>query len=192
MTSLLVGLRSLSDARRLGDAKQQAKKLREIASDAINELGRLARGLHSSVLDDLGIEAAIRRFCNEFAKTHSIPVELEMESARLSEFSRDEQIQLYRIVQEALTNVARHAQAHGVQIRLQSCENNLEVTIRDDGRGFSGETPNPSRHLGIEGMRQRASSLGGNLQIVSRAGGGTQVRLQIPNRSLTRGTSITA
>jgi len=66
------------------------------------------------------------------------------------------------------------------------------VTIRDDGRGFSGEAPNPSRHLGIEGMRQRASSLGGNLQIVSRTGGGTQVRLQIPNRSLTRGTSITA
>jgi PAS domain S-box-containing protein len=187
MTSLLVGLRSVSDARRLADAKQQAKRLREIASGAINEIGRLARGLHSSVLDDLGIEAALRRFADEFAKAHAIQVDLEIATDQLSEFSRDEQINMYRIVQEALTNVARHSQAHNVHIGFQSSSSGLQITIRDDGRGFTGIVRNSSRHLGIEGMRQRASSLGGTLEIISPADGGTQVQLQIPSHGLTRG-----
>lgn len=183
MTSLLVGLRSVNDARRLADAKRQAKRLREIASNAINEIGRLARGLHSSVLDDLGIEAAIRRFADEFARTHGIQVNLEMVTAHISEFTPDEQINLYRIVQEALTNVARHAQARSVHIRFASSQSDLAVTIRDDGCGLSGLTNTASRshHLGVEGMRQRAASLGGKLQITSPAEGGTHVHLQIPN-----------
>ena len=180
MTSLLIGLRSLSDARRLADAKQQAKHLREIASNAIDEIGRLARGLHSSVLDDLGIEEAIRRVADEFAKTHAIQVNLEITSVHLSEFSRDEQINLYRILQEALTNVARHAQAHSVKVSFQSSVAGLEVIICDDGRGFSAPVRNSSRHLGIEGMRQRAASLGGTLRVISSAEGGTQVQLHVP------------
>lgn len=192
MTSLLVGLRSVSDARRLADAKLQAKRLREIASGAINEIGRLARGLHSSVLDDLGIEVAIRRFADEFAKTHAIQIDLEMAASHLSEFSRDEQINLYRIVQEALTNVARHAQASGVHIKFQSSASDLEVTIRDDGRGLSGASKSSSRRLGIEGMRQRAASMGGSLQIQSPTEGGTQVLLQIPNRRSAHEGGMTA
>lgn len=182
MTSLLVGLRSLSDVRRLVDAKQQAKKLREIASEAINELSRLARGLHSSVLDDLGIEAAIRRFADEFSKTHGIRIDLTMDAAQFSGFSSDEQINLYRIVQEALTNVARHAQARRVNIAFRSSSSALEVTIQDDGRGFPTVAQSSSRHLGIEGMRQRAHSLGGALQITSPAEGGALVRLRMPKR----------
>jgi PAS domain S-box-containing protein len=180
MTSLLVGLRTISDARRLADAKLQAKHLREIASDAINEIGRLARGLHSSVLDDLGLEAALRRFAEEFAKTQSIRVELEMRSADFSRFTPDDQINLYRIVQEALTNVARHAHARRVQINFQSSPSSLEVIIRDDGKGFPLVAKYPSAHLGIEGMRQRALRLGGTLKIASPADGGAEVRLQIP------------
>jgi PAS domain S-box-containing protein len=190
MTSLLIGLRSLNDVRRLARAKQQAKQLREIASHAIDEIGRLARGLHSSVLDDLGIEAALRRFADEFTKTHAIQVDLEMNTPRLSEFSADEQINLYRIVQEALTNVARHAQAHCVHIKFQSSSSHLEVAIRDDGRGFSGSENLSSRHLGIEGMRQRAASLGGTLKITFPAQGGTQVGLQIPYRRSAPGSSL--
>lgn len=189
MTSLLVGLRSLNDVRRLADAKQQAKRLREIASDAIDEIGRLARGLHSSVLDDLGIEAALRRFAGEFTKANGIQVELKMSTAHLSEFSSDEQINLYRIVQEALTNVARHARAHCVHVRFQSSTSNLDVTIRDDGRGSFSLDSLSSRHLGIEGMRQRAAILGGTLKITFPAEGGTQVRLQIPYRKSAPGNS---
>jgi PAS domain S-box-containing protein len=182
MTSLLVGLRSINDVRRLADAKQQAKLLREIASSAINEIGRLARGLHSSVLDDLGIEAALRRLADEFTKTHGTPVDLDMSTADLSGFSNDEQINLYRIAQEAMTNVARHAHAKRVQITFHSSSGDLQVTIRDDGQGFSHAVHPPSNHLGIEGMRQRAARLGGILQIASPVDGGAEVRLQIPRR----------
>jgi PAS domain S-box-containing protein len=182
MTSLLIGLCSLSNARRLADAKQQAKRLREIASGAINELGRLARGLHSSVLDDLGIEAALRRYSDEFAKTHGVQVELEVTEAWFSEFSRDERINLYRIVQEALTNVARHAHAQHVCITFQNSPRHLNMTLRDDGRGLLRVAKGSARRLGIEGMRERAASLGGNLQITSPATGGVEVRLQIPHR----------
>jgi PAS domain S-box-containing protein len=183
MTSLLIGLRGISDVRRLADARKQAKRLREIASDAINELARLARGLHSSVLDDLGIEAGLSRFVNEFSKVHSIQGDLEMTDSQVAELSRDAQLNLYRIVQEALTNVARHAQARSVHIRFQSTPSDTEMIIRDDGRGFSGVSDTSSRHLGIEGMRQRAASLGGSLQISSPEEGGTQVRLQMPKRN---------
>ncbi|HUB02789.1 MAG TPA: response regulator [Terriglobales bacterium] len=182
MTSLLIGLRSISDVRRLADAKQQAKRLREIASGAIDEIGRLARGLHSSVLDDLGIEAALRRFADEFTKTHNIQVDLEVMTADFSGFNGDDQINLYRIVQEALTNVARHAHAQHVHIKFQSSATNLDVIIGDDGRGFPSTNNHSSTHLGIEGMRQRATSLGGTLQIASPVGGGAEVRVKIPHQ----------
>jgi PAS domain S-box-containing protein len=182
MTSLLVGLRSLSDVRRLADAKHQAKRLREITSHAINEIGRLARGLHSSVLDDLGIETAIRRFADEFAKTHQVQLDLELEGDHFSEFSQDEQINIYRIIQEAFTNIARHAHASSVQVRFESSSSNLEVMIQDNGCGISRLAGSSPRHLGIEGMRQRAASLGGTLQITSSREGGTQVWLRVPNR----------
>lgn len=185
LTSLLVGLRSLNDVRRLVDAKRQAKRLREIASSAIQELGRLARGLHSSVLDELGPEAAIRRFVEEFSKTHTIHVDLEINSRDFDGFGRDDQIHLYRIVQEALTNIARHANAKYAHIRFQSSPAELEVTICDNGRGFPGGVQNSSHRLGIEGMRQRAASLGGTLQVSSPSKGGVLVRVRIPNQKST-------
>lgn len=186
MTSLLVGLRTISDVRRLVDAKQQAKRLREIASQAVNEIGRLARGLHSSVLDDLGIEAALRRVADEFTTTYGIRVDLDMANADLSDFDRDAHMNLYRIVQEALTNVARHAHAQHVQIKFRTSPTDLGVTIRDDGKGFHHGVNAPFSHLGIEGMRQRAAHLGGILQIVSPPNGGTEVHLQIPQKSRSR------
>ena len=190
MTSLLVGLRSLNDVRRLADAKQQAKRLREIASNAIHEIGRLARGLHSSVLDDLGFETAIRRFADEFTRTNQIRSDLELDEVDFSGFTRDQQIQLYRIVQEALANVARHARARSVQVRFNNSKSDLEMTISDDGCGFSDACDAAPRHLGIEGMRQRAVSLGGILQITSRPQGGTQVRVLVPNGRSPRESGI--
>jgi len=183
MTSLLVGLRSLSDACRLADAKNQAKQLREIASGAINELGRLARGLHSSILDDLGLETAIRRYADDFSGTHGIQVEVEFGATPFSAFTRDEQLNLYRIIQEALTNVARHSGAKRVNIRFECFASELEVTIKDDGRGLLfSRNPDPAHHLGIEGMRQRATMLGGSLQVISGSPGGVTVDLRIPRR----------
>jgi PAS domain S-box-containing protein len=184
MTSLLVGLRSLTDARRLADAKKQAKRLREIASGAIDELSRLSRGLHSSVLDNLGLEAAIGRYADDFSRMHPIKVNFEFGGSEFSDFTRDEQIHLYRIVQEAFTNIARHSQARSVLVKFAHTASELQLTIHDDGQGFitpSGKEKT-SRHLGIEGMRQRAAILGGTLQIDCPQTGGVEVNLRIPRR----------
>ena len=182
LTSLLVGLRSLSDARQLSAAKKQAKAMREIASKAIAELSRLARGLHSSVLDDLGLEAAIRRYLDDFSATHKIPSKLDFESDAPLSLSNHAQLNIYRIVQEALTNVARHSQATRVQIIFKKDQADLLITIRDNGRGFSQSEcqASRSRHLGIESMRERAVILGGELQVVSEPQHGLTVLVRVP------------
>jgi signal transduction histidine kinase len=177
----------MSDTRRLADAKIQAKRLREIASAAIDELGRLARGLHSSVLDDLGLETALRRYADEFSQTHRIQLNLEFENAHLSSFNENEQLNLYRIVQEALTNVARHSQAKHVSVAFKADSSELRITIHDDGQGLSTSDAmhSPPGHLGIESMRHRASILGGTLQLLSEPERGVSVDLRVPisNRS---------
>ena len=183
LTSLLVGLRTLSDVRRLADAKAQAKRLRQIASNAINEIGRLARGLHSTILDDLGLETAIRRYTDEFSQAHGISVDVDFGDAEFSAFANHEQNNLYRIVQEALTNVARHARAHKVGITFSANQSRLCVKIQDDGRGFSLDAATDSSHLGIEGMRQRAMMIGGTLDVTTEARGGVTVNLLVPLRN---------
>jgi PAS domain S-box-containing protein len=192
MTSLLVGLRSLSDARRLVDAKDQAQRLRHIASEAIAELGRLARGLHSSVLDDLGLEAALRRYAEEVSATHRIRIDLEFCELSSSLLTKEEQINLFRIIQEALTNVARHSQAECVRIRFGVSASELLISIRDNGRGFDEQRAarNHSRHLGIEGMRQRAAMLGGTLQVTSEPARGVSIELRVPVQNISQESHI--
>jgi signal transduction histidine kinase len=191
MTSLLIGLRSLSDARRLADARHHAQQLREIASKAIGELSRLARGLHSSILDDLGVEAALRRYTDEFSSTHGIEVDLEL-AISLDGLGRSEQLNLYRIIQEALTNVARHAHATQVWITFESTEAELQVSIRDNGTGLTAVSniAGTAEHLGIAGMKQRAAMLGGRLEVISRPQQGLTIELSIPYRSKTSVDSV--
>jgi PAS domain S-box-containing protein len=193
MTSLLVGLRTLSDVRRLADAKSQAIHLREIASNAIAELGRLSRGLHSSVLDDLGFETALRRYCDDFSRAQKILVDTKFCDNDFSGYSRDEQLNLYRIVQEALTNVGRHSRAKNVAIQFHRLGDQMELTVRDDGRGLpSGYATSTSTrgHLGIEGMRQRAAILGGSLQLTSNADAGLLLSLRIPAKDAKRPEAV--
>src|SRR5271165_1039668 len=111
LTSLLVGLRTLEDARKLADVKVQGQRLRGIAAQAIDEVGRLARGLHPTVLDDHGLGVALSRYAAEYTKTHKIAVDLTLNGLDSSNLPSGVQIALYRILQEALTNVARHSGA---------------------------------------------------------------------------------
>jgi len=182
MTSLLVGLRSLGDARQLKEAKNQAKELRKITSKAIEEVGRLARGLHSSVLDQFGLKEAIERVATEHSSLHHVPVGLDFGETPFSELDTQLQIGIYRIIQEALTNVARHSQATSVSVRFEWRGPFLKLIIRDDGLGFRSRNLSelPSKHLGIEGMRQRAIILGGALDIKSEPGKGTLIELRLP------------
>lgn len=182
MTSLLVGLRSLGDARQLKDAKNQAKELRKITSKAIEEVGRVARGLHSSVLDQFGLREAIEKIATEHSSLHHVPVDLDFGETPFSELDKQLQIGIYRIIQEALTNVARHSGATSVSVRLEWDDPLLRLFIRDNGRGFISRNLSelPSKHLGIEGMRQRAIILGGALNINSEPDKGTLIEVRLP------------
>jgi len=184
MTSLLVGLRSIDDAKRLVQVKQQAKRLRKITSDTITELSRMARGLHSGILEDLGLEQALRKVTDDFAAVHKVRVKFDFGKPDFTTQANSLQLGVFRIVQEALTNIARHSRATSVTIKFAWNEAELILIIADDGQGFeiADVTRHPSRHLGIEVMRQRATMLGGTLEIDSRTDKGTRIVVKVPLR----------
>jgi PAS domain S-box-containing protein len=180
LTSLLVGLRTLEDTRNLADVKAQGHRLRKITAQAIDEVGRLARGLHPMVLDDHGLGVALSRYCIEYIKTHSIAVDLKLNELDSSNLPSAIQIGLYRIVQEALTNVARHSGAKAVSINIARLATALEVAVIDDGCGFDVRAVAVSSHrLGIQSMRERAAMLGGTVSFESRRRG-TKILIRVP------------
>ncbi|MFI5117775.1 MAG: ATP-binding protein [Terriglobales bacterium] len=180
LTSLLVGLRTLEDSGKIADAKAQGHRLRKIAALAIEEVGRLARGLHPTVLDDHGLGVALIRYVAEYTETHKIAVRLTLSGLDSSNLPRAAQITLYRILQEALTNVARHSGAKKVSIIFARSATALKVAVIDDGCGFNAEAvAASSQHLGIQSMRERAAMLGGTVSFASQ-GKGTRILVQIP------------
>jgi PAS domain S-box-containing protein len=180
LTALLVGLRTLGDARRLADVKAQGQRLREITAQAIDEVGRIARGLHPTVLDDHGLGVALSRYVAEYTKTHKIAVDLTLNDIDSSNLPSAVQIALYRILQEALTNVARHSGAKTVRIRFARLDTALEVAVWDDGCGFDAKVVAVSSHrLGIQSMRERAAMVGGNISFTSQHKG-TKILVKIP------------
>jgi PAS domain S-box-containing protein len=180
LTALLVGLRTLEDARKLADVKVQGRRLREIAAQAIDEVGRLARGLHPTVLDDHGLDVALSRYASEYTKTHNIDVDLNLNELDSSNLPSTVQIALYRILQEALTNVARHSGAKSVSIEFARLATAMEVVVIDDGCGFDAmAVAVSSQRLGIQSMRERAAMLGGTISFTSRRKG-TRILVQIP------------
>jgi PAS domain S-box-containing protein len=180
LTSLLVGLRTLEHARDLADVKEQGNRLREITGQTIDEVGRLARGLHPTVLDDHGLGVALSRYVSEYMKTHKIAVDLKVKELDSSTLPSGVQIGLYRIVQEALTNVAKHSGAKAVSIKFARSATALEVAIADDGCGFDAKAVAVSSHrLGIQSMRERAAMLGGTVSFAPRRRG-TKILVRVP------------
>ena len=184
LTSLLVGLRTLEHSRNLADVKAQGYRLREITARAIDEVGRLARGLHPTVLDDHGLGVALSRYVAEYTKTHNIAVDLTLDERECSNLPSEVQIGLYRIVQEALTNVARHSGAKAVRITFARVAAGLDVAVVDDGCGFDAKAVAVSSHrLGIQSMQERAAMLGGTIGFTSRRRGtGILVRIPLATR----------
>lgn len=180
LTSLLVGLRSLEDSGDIEACRSLGKRMREITAQAIDEIGRLARGLHPTALDDHGLDAALSRYVAEYSRTHKIPVELKLGGLNCSKLPAAVQIALYRILQETLTNVARHAGAKTARMSFKHTARTLEVSVADDGKGFDTSAAFPSsNHLGLQSIRERAALLGGKARFDS-GSKGTRVLIQIP------------
>lgn len=184
LTGVLVGLRRVHAAMTLAKAKAGARGLREITSRAITDVGRLARGLHPSVLDDMGLVAAVRRYVAEYTGLHGMKVSVNADAQVLSQrLPSALEVTLYRVVQEALTNAARHAHAKCIEIVIRGEETAVELNVRDDGSGFDPNALVRSAargRLGLIGMRERIALLGGSMSLDSRPGAGTTVAVRVP------------
>jgi signal transduction histidine kinase len=158
------------------DLRDEFDELRETARSGTEDVRRIARQLRPEALEDLGLQSALAALATSFGDQAQVRVERRLEpSLPLSE---DEELVVYRVAQEALTNVARHAQATRVELRLQRNHALTVLTVRDDGLGLvAGGLP--SGH-GIRGMRERAMLIGAQLHIDSKPGGGTEIKLSIP------------
>jgi signal transduction histidine kinase len=159
--------------------------VRAIADGALQNVRDLSRLLHPSLLDDLGLAAAADQYLKGFGARHGLRVELLVD--RMEErLAPDTETAAYRIVQEALTNVARHAHATICRVHLQRLTNTLLVTVEDDGVGFEPSDlrrAGASRGLGLIGIRERVSQLGGTVRVESAPGNGTRLTVELPARS---------
>lgn len=185
LTTLLVGLRAIADITGLAKVRSMAQRLREVAAHTVDDVGRLARGLHPAVLDDKGLVAAARRHVSEFAKSVGVVVDFRIVGSVPRRLPPLVQSTVYRILQEALTNVARHAHARLVGVALKHDRSVLELVIRDNGVGFDqAAVLNEATGLGLHGMQERVALLGGTVRIESRPGHGTIIRVRIPTATI--------
>ena len=180
LTALLVGLRTIEGSQTTAQAVELARRLRETTAQTLIDVSRLWRGLHPGVLSDLGLAAAVTRHAEEFAQAHRIAVSVQTEGLDADGLSPLLQATVYRVLQEALTNVARHAGARTVSVRLVRGAGSVELRVQDDGSGFQ---PANRGRLGLRGMRERAALLGGAVEVESRPGAGTTITARIPVRS---------
>ena len=157
--------------------RQKAAEMLVLVDDTIDSVRRIASQLRPPVLEDLGLAAAIDARLERFSQQTGLQVELQAGTDEVPEVARRG---LYRIVQEALTNVARHAQARSVRVRLQCSPALVVLEIADDGVGIAaGMITNP-RSLGLVGMRERAAALGATFHVAGDPGGGTIIRVTLP------------
>ena len=178
LTSLIVGLRMMEAQCAHCVSPTKAADLRAVASHTLEEVHDLSMRLRPRALDDLGLAAAIERLASEWQARHKTPVDVEI---RLGErLSGEIETALYRIVQEALTNIARHAQAKSASIMIEKHGDTVRAIVEDDGTGFDASVNHGERHLGLLGMRERAELLGGTLTIESAPERGTSIFIETP------------
>lgn len=153
-----------------------------LAQEAIDTVRRVITDLRPSVLDQLGIWAALEWYSAQVAQRSGIACGCAIAPAAAAlDLDPDRSIMLFRIVQEAMTNIQRHAGAHRILLQVRLGDGMLAVSIEDDGCGIAAdEAPTGDASWGILGMQERSRSLGGTLQVAPRPGGGTAVTLQIP------------
>lgn len=181
LTSLLIRLRLLQGARDLDDVRAAAAELRELTARTLEEVRKLALELRPTTLDHLGLVAAIEWYSREYADRLDAAVDFRTEGL-IGRLHPEVELVIYRVVQEALTNIARHAGASEVRIALLFADDAVEAVVADNGVGFAvGEaTSTRERGLGLFGMRERVELIGGTFEIRSRPREGARIRIRVP------------
>ena len=178
LTSILLGLKGVEDAASTAEATSAVRELRELVVATLQDVRRLAVELRPKALDDFGLVSALERLVETFREQTGIEVDLEPHLGE-GRLPFDVETTLYRITQEALTNVVKHAQATRVSIVLTRRDGSVSAVIEDDGRGFgAGEVRDDG--LGLIGMRERVALVNGRLSVESSPGSGTTLLIEVP------------
>lgn len=178
LTSVLLGLNAIAEAPGSERAGVEAERLRELVTQTLKDVRRLAVELRPKALDDFGLVPALKRLGAGFSEQTGIRVEVE---SYLGEDRLPTEIEtaLYRIVQESLTNVVKHARASLVSVLITRKNGSVIAVIEDDGRGFDAGASR-DEGLGLVGMEERVALLNGKLQVESSEGAGTTVVAEVP------------
>lgn len=181
LTALMVGLRTIEQSADLATARQRARELREIGTRGHEDVRTLVRGLGPATLQELGLAAALEQLCIDFQRTHGVETVLCCEPAVMQRIDTATETALYRIAQEALNNVARHAGAMRVDVRIKKTDRWVSLAIHDDGQGFAIDSrPGTFGGFGLGSMRERAELLGGTLSIASQPNEGVELEVRVP------------
>ncbi len=179
---------SLANSSGGADIHAKIDDISELLDEAVILVRRISTDLRPELLDDFGLVAAVEGHLAEFEKrtgihhtfSHTLDEDLLLPSTATA---------VFRIMQESLTNVMRHAQASEVNVRLATEDGELTLRVQDNGRGITAEEQTTRTSLGLLGMRERAAQLGGTLEIAGAMGSGTTLVLQLPLSQQTAGDS---
>ncbi len=182
LTSVMLGLRLIGDPANAGtddDARVRFDELGELIAEALRSTRRLAFELRPSVLDDIGLAVALQRLVDDVAERSGMAVDAVVDGLPEHDVPSEVATVVYRVVQEALTNVARHAEASTASVAVTVASGRLRAVVEDDGAGFDPDRP-VDGHLGLQGMKERAELIGGTVSVFSSRGSRTTVVLDVP------------
>ena len=183
LTTLLIRLKILERSRTAGEMRGQINALRELTAQTLEAVRKLAFELRPATLDDLGLVAALEAYAESYSSRNSVRVAFQAQGFddRDGRLPSQVELVLYRVVQEALTNAAKHAVPQKVRVELRRTGNEVVAAIEDDGKGFDVEEMMRSRErgLGLFGMQERLALVGGQLVIDSSPGHGTRVHARV-------------
>jgi signal transduction histidine kinase len=178
LTSILLGLKSLEQAVDSDEGRTEVASLRDLVVSTLQDVRRLAVELRPSALDDFGLAPALERLVDTYRQHASVPVHLEIQVGD-ERLPSEVETSLYRMVQEALTNVTKHAGANGISILLARKPSSVVLVVEDDGVGFDPGTMRDGG-LGISGMKERVALVGGRIRVESAPGRGTTLAAEVP------------
>jgi len=184
LTSMIMMLSLLEEVVPAPEVQARVRDLRDTAAQVLKEVRDLALHLRPSLLDDLGLLATLRHYLKHYQNRYRLIVDFQTLGLDGKRLPPDVETSLFRITQQALTNVARHAQAHSVTVLLEHRGTSVQLIVEDNGKGFDLAQVMDSRphegNLGLYCMRERAALIGGTLTIESTPGRGTAVFVRIP------------
>jgi signal transduction histidine kinase len=179
LTAVLLGLTAIDTAATLPEAQQASLALRETARSMLENVGRLAFALRPPALDEFGLVPALKDLCGSLEEQGGPKIDLDVDLPTGTRLPAKLETAVFRITQEALTNVVKHADAKTVHVIFSCRERSLVLRIEDDGGGFS-RAQVAGGGLGLVGMRERVASVNGAVDIESKRGAGTRITVEIP------------